>query len=323
MINTSPIQSYLARPNAEFGPTEVMVGIYIKDIFKVDEIDQTFEVDFWLELRWQDERLISCPEKTKTNTFRNNIEGIWHPLIVVLNQRQLTKNLEGVIITPDKTVIYEQRYQGLISSTLDLQDFPFDKQELEIKISSFAYGPKEVKLIKNQRLTGLSQLLSLPNYSVNLGSTNIITLHNQQLKRDFMVFDYRLELKRYSSYYKSKVIFPLVLIILMSYGVFWLSPQQVVPQITIAVTSILTLMAYLFSVEQRLPQVPYLTAMDKFLIGSMLLVFLAFVESLVTIDLAEIGKEVGAITLEKGMRWIFPSLIVSLLVLVFRPCRKA
>ena len=59
-----------------------------------------------------------------------------------------------------------------------------------------------------------------------------------------MVFS--LDVKRDTSYFKYKVIFPLVLIVMMSWMVFWIDPSLVATQISVSVTAMLTMIAYRF-----------------------------------------------------------------------------
>ena len=54
-------------------------------------------------------------------------------------------------------------------------------------------------------------------------------------------------------HYILKVILPLVLIVMMSWAVFWIDPVTSNSQISIAVTSMLTLIAYRFAVDSQLP----------------------------------------------------------------------
>ncbi len=54
---------------------------------------------------------------------------------------------------------------------------------------------------------------------------------------------------RKPGYYVLKVIFPLILIVIMSWTVFWIAPSESGTQISVAVTSILTLIAYRFLQE--------------------------------------------------------------------------
>src|SRR5205085_10621636 len=67
-------------------------------------------------------------------------------------------------------------------------------------------------------------------------------------------------------HYILKVILPLVLIVIMSWAVFWIDPINASSQVSIAMTSMLTLIAYRFAIDSQLPLLPYMTRMDLFIL---------------------------------------------------------
>jgi hypothetical protein len=61
---------------------------------------------------------------------------------------------------------------------------------------------------------------------------------------------------------KPTAILPLVLIVIMSWCSFWIDPVNANSQISIAVTSMLTLIAYRYAVDTQVPRLPYMTRVD-------------------------------------------------------------
>ena len=306
------------RPFSEQGATEVSVGLYVIDIFKIDEARQSFEADFFIEFRWKDPHLVtSQPDRCSIASYRKTLEEIWHPAARIFNQRNLTKNFETTVVAPDGTVVCGQRFHGLVSSPLNLKRFPFDEQILHIQIMSFVFSPEEVRFIVNHHLTGLAEELSLPNWFTNSPNAHTGSRHIAQLHQSFVCFEYELKVKRYTAYYLTRVMLPLILIVSMSYAVFWFPPGQTMPQITISVTAILSLITYEFTLQQTLPQVPYLTVLDKFVIGAMVLVFLALVETVTTIELAEVKLQFLALDIDQWLRWLFPAFLTGLAAAAF------
>ena len=99
----------------------------------------------------------------------------------------------------------------------------------------------------------------------------------------------------------------------MSWTVFWIDPDQLGVQIGVATTSILTLIAFLFSLKALLPPVSYLTRMDMFIYGSLVLVFIALLEALTTCILAAHGKGGIARRFDWWCRGIFPAAFIALM----------
>jgi hypothetical protein len=64
--------------------------------------------------------------------------------------------------------------------------------------------------------------------------------------------------------------------VLIAWSAFWLEIPMMEPRVNIAITANLTLIAYLFVLAEMIPQISYLSKIDFFIIGSLILVFLSF-----------------------------------------------
>ena len=84
--------------------------------------------------------------------------------------------------------------------------------------------------------------------------------------------------KRRLGYYFIQVFFPGTLVVVMSWTVFWLDPRDMSDRIGLGITTVLTIMFLLGSVNMSQPRVSYLKAIDWYLLGSFLFVFLVLVE---------------------------------------------
>jgi hypothetical protein len=161
---------------------------------------------------------------------------------------------------------------------------------------------------------GMQERLSVPDWKV---------LSYQAVKRAYepvagtevagFVFEFRA--KRYAAYYIWQVIAPLVFIVMMSWGGFWIDPTNAGAQIGVATSSILTLIAYRFMLGNLLPRLPYMTRMDYFTLGSTALVFLTLVEVIVTTKL--VRSEMAALgrKIDNWCRVVFPLAFVAWSVL--------
>ena len=69
-------------------------------------------------------------------------------------------------------------------------------------------------------------------------------------------FVFSFEAKRLIHHYIVKTIIPLILIVMLSWVVFWVNPDQVSNQLSMAVTTVLTLVAYHVALSGRLPEIP-------------------------------------------------------------------
>ena len=119
-----------------------------------------------------------------------------------------------------------------------------------------------------------------------------------------MVFS--MEVKRYTNFFKFKVVLPLILIVMMSWLVFWIDPSLISSQISVAVTAMLTMIAYRFALAGMLPRLPFLTTMDFFVIASTIMVFLSMVEVIYTAYLTTNNRLEKARMIDRKARWVAP-----------------
>ena len=122
--------------------------------------------------------------------------------------------------------------------------------------------------------------------------------------------------KRNLGYYILKVILPLSLIVMMSWAIFWIHPEQSGTQIAMSITCVLTLMTYRSVVDYLLPKLSYMTRMDVFILGSTILLFVSLVQAVYTSMLVSDSRNELAERIDVICRWLFP-LMFGMVVLGF------
>lgn len=78
----------------------------------------------------------------------------------------------------------------------------------------------------------------------------------------------------------------------------------------------LTLIAHRFVIQGELPNLPYLTTMDYFLLGSTLMVLLGLVEVVVVFCILSNENEAKALQINRFFRRSYPLLFLALLAFV-------
>jgi hypothetical protein len=125
------------------------------------------------------------------------------------------------------------------------------------------------------------------------------------------------EARRHIGFYVGKAFVSVAIIVFMSWVVFWIGAEHLGPRLSVAVTSMLTLVAYRFLLGQSLPPVSYLTRLDYFLLGTTILVFVALMQVALTSAMSEGGRAGLAMTVNQTSRWLFPSVFAALVVVSF------
>jgi hypothetical protein len=308
-----PPELTLTRPDPEGVPTEMTVGAYLVDLYAINDADQTFSADFFFVMAWRDERLMDVDGRSLAGC-RVPIESVWAPRVVVINEREVRRSLEDHIqIGPDGLMEYQQRFQGEFTNRLDLRDFPLDRQTLSMGVVLGRVETEAISFVQDAR-TGSASEFSIADWSVAGGSVLYEPFRLATSDRDLPQVTYRVEVRRNRAYYAQKVFLPLILIVCMSWAVFWIDPKLVPPQVGISTSAVLTLIAFLFSLAYTLPRLSYLTRADRFVMGATVLVFFAFGEALLSTGLAGRGREELALRIDRVSRIVFPTVFVAILL---------
>lgn len=305
-------------PSSKGEPTKVSIGIYLLDIVRLYEIKESFEAKFFMKLQWQDPRLAQQLKNSSKPYCHIDLDNIWHPQAYVYNQRQLVPEFETVVSVNAKgTVTYQQIFDAELGSPLDFRKFPFDTQQLFLQIISLGYKPEEVEFVENQQINGVSDKLSFVGWSVGVAKTRTKVQRIKLLQRSLPLFKFEIEVQRKFVFIIWKSIFPLLIIVLATYLVFWLEPTQLIPQVSLTSITLLSFVTYQLNLASRRPQVPYLTGEDTFRIGSIVLIVLALIETIVTYNLAQGELKSLADSIDIWLRWLFPILLFGLILFAF------
>jgi hypothetical protein len=105
--------------------------------------------------------------------------------------------------------------------------------------------------------------------------------------------------------------------VIMSWAVFWIDPINASAQVSIAMTSMLTLIAYRFAIDSQLPVLPYMTRLDVFILASTLLVFFSLIEVVATIIFDNTQKKKRAVRIDRYCRVISPAIFVIASIAIF------
>ncbi len=322
LARSAEMPGLIERPKADSGPTQISVGIWVVDINSIESAQQTFTADIATVLRWNDPRLAH----TGGGIVHYTLEQIWHPRVSIANETNSVSHKlpETVEVGADGTVVYRQRYAGAFTQPLRLQSFPFDRQTFHIQFVAVRYRPDQVSLVPDQEwiregmndAAGISPSITLPDWTIERWDSKAAG-YALVPGLQFSGYVFEFTARRDLQYYILKVILPLVLIVIMSWAVFWTDPINASAQLSVAVTSMLTLIAYRFAADTQLPRLPYMTRLDVFFLISTLLVFLSLIEVVVTMILDNKQQTERAKTIDRYCRAIFPVIFVLASIAIF------
>ena len=308
----------LKRPSRWGEPTYVKVRIYLIDVDEVNSANQNFSASVYYEARWDNPTL---RHEGPGPVIRRTTE-VWTPRLAIVNQQQAWSAFPSFVeVSPEGEVVLRQKVWGWFSQPLNLSDFPLDRQTLTIHLGAAGLLESDVKLISLEqaqgRQSGIHKDFSLPDFDViswKAESRPYIPFEGEVGTPGYIM---EIQIKRRPSYFIWKVIFPLCLIVIMSWIPRWLDPKESGTSIGISTTAFLTLVAYLFAITVLLPKVSYLTRMDDFILLSTLLVFVGLIQTVISTYLISLGHIIQVERVNKLSRMAYPLLLLIVLAISF------
>ena len=304
------------RPGAEDAPLTLTGTLVLLDVTAIDGAAQSFSADVFMMLQWRDERLAIETEGVR----RLPLDSIWNPRIQIVNQRRVFKTFDDFVdVAPDGTVTYRQRYNGEFSARLDFHDFPLDHHRFRVQLAVPGFGPNEVDFIPTPDGEGIGREPEMTVSDWTIGTFNLRTEPFQVVPggRTVAGLEGEFEAQRHLGFFLGKAFVSVAIIVFMSWVVFWISTEHIGPRLSVAVTSMLTLVAYRFLLDQSLPPVSYLTRLDYYLLGSTVLVFVALIQVTVTGAMTDSHHLPKAAAINRASRWLFPVVFALLFTVSF------
>jgi hypothetical protein len=300
--------------NAEGGrPVEIELEAYLNDLIEINDAHKSFVADIYFRAEWTDPRL------AHGGAQRCSVAPamIWTPRLQLLNRRSVERITEpDLVVAPDGRVRQTLRAYGDFSFQADLTDFPFDRQALYFAVVAGTPLTDAVIVTRPQDI-GMADMLSVSNWKINPGESRSSKHYIAPVDSTLSRLDIVFEVQRLTGFYTWQLLVPLFLVVMMTWAVFWMPLEFVAPRVGLVATSMLTLIAYRFSMASILPPIAYLTRLDKFMVASSVLVFAALAAAVAVTWLEGRGELRAAMGLNMASRLLAPLLFLAVFVTVF------
>ncbi len=322
-------------------PVVVSVWIGIIDIPDVDEPLETYDLDMYITLQWNDPRAYEYVKEHKvlspdgqyrsdsTAAARSGLDEIgWANLFQFTNQVGPRDLLNASLwIDTEGNITYDERFQARFRSSYQLRSFPFDTQKFHLEIETFnldksiaVFEASEDTVIFYESPTEQNddrEAIYLEEWTVEDEIECSVGEYTSKMSgRSYSYISIDIIAHRKSGFHIWKVFLPLILIIGLAWSTFWIGKEAVSNRLSISSIGFLTIVSFGFYLTSNLPKISYLTFMDTFIIGAYSLMGLTVVEVLATYFLMREGKEQIAETINLHSRWAFPSCLCLYLVIM-------
>ncbi len=290
-------------------PTEVAVAMHLVALTRVSPPNEpfpTFQAELVLDARWNDPRLATEPPTVRRTYLGADVDRFerdhWWPDLE-LDNVQGQRQVEGreLIVSPDGSVTYLERFQATFTARVDLRRFPFDRQTLEVAVASLPWHEGDLRLRPldarpEVRAQGSNE------WRVVAVRGDVSSHREVQAERAFSRFVMRAEVERLPWFYLWKIAVPLLFVVMLGWSTFWMTGEAAPTRLQRAFIATLSVVAFHQVVSQNLPRIGYLTFLDG-------VVYLAFVSSGLSIVQIIATHHLGperAGRLDRTCRWAFP-----------------
>jgi len=308
-----------ALPQGE-APIIVTASFALHDINNIDDEAETFEFTGVLKLSWHDPRQAFDPaaegigEKMYQGHFQfNEIFTGWFPQVVLVNESGLYEKQGALLrVRPDGSMTLFETINAVAKVDLDLRRYPLDSQRLEAVFEVLGFDSNEVVLQvgsgSDNGVLNLDPLFRMPQWYLtginsSIGSRNTSLIGNGAATSTFVV---SMDMQRRSFFIFRLVLLPMMIIVMLSWVVFWMDKSSLGDRLSISFIGILTVVSYQILLGETLPRIAYFTLTNGFMNASFLIMCISVVVNLRVGNLDRRGLIAEGDRLDRLCRWIFP-----------------
>jgi hypothetical protein len=314
---------FLRPPLQDGEPIPVSVAIHVNNLTDIDEVGQRFRLMFYLFVQWHDSRLSFAPRNPGERFHFYAPDQVWHPRVEFINGIGARTNSETSLRAgPDGSVLEIERADVELSTRFHLRRFPFDRQALQIIVHPFVGQMNIVSFKPSEEGTFISSEEEAYSSLADWKLIGIRTEHDHgHLSRFGAIPEAHFEIlvRRKYGFYLWKIFLPLLLMVALSWTVYWIDIRDLSSQVQISITTILTVIAFAFSISLSLPKVPYLTFIDAFFLDCLVFVFFTAIE-MTTVHVSGRTRRVSVgLKLRRISRiWVPVAFVVSNAIIALR-----
>uniref|UniRef100_A0A3P9J1F9 Gamma-aminobutyric acid type A receptor beta1 subunit n=1 Tax=Oryzias latipes TaxID=8090 RepID=A0A3P9J1F9_ORYLA len=266
-------------------PVDVGMSIDIASIDMVSEVNMDYTITMYFQQSWRDKRLSYTGIPLNLTLDNRVADQLWVPDTYFINDKKsfvhgVTVKNRMIRLHPDGTVLYGLRITTTAACMMDLRRYPLDEQNCTLEIESYGYTTDDIEFYwqggsNAGSVTGVENI-ELPQFS-------IIDYQTLSTKAVFATGSYprlslSFKLKRNIGYFILQTYMPSTLITILSWVSFWINYDASAARVALGITTVLTMTTINTHLRETLPKIPYVKAIDIYLMGCFVFVFLALLE---------------------------------------------
>jgi Neurotransmitter-gated ion-channel ligand binding domain/Neurotransmitter-gated ion-channel transmembrane region len=297
-------------------PLKCEVGIDPISLVRIDEARETYTMDFYTWIRWEDERLKFQPRHFGIDRDRVNIppstawddDRLWNPDIEFMNLLETKETKKNVRLEASGFCEYTVRQTGtfkLQEQASAFRGFPFDRHDLAIEIESFLWDRDQVRFhfYSNEKTD-----LKSAEWKILALRTQVLEVAHVDEPAPFSHAAFVLTIKREPGFYLWRICLPLVILVAIAMSVVWIPHRQLESRMILSVTTLVAITTFSIFVNTDLPKLPYLTMIDVWMLFSFILSACSAIGNVVVASSAHGRGAMISQKIDYHSRWILPCL---------------
>mmetsp|Transcript_47281 Transcript_47281/g.110579 ORF Transcript_47281/g.110579 Transcript_47281/m.110579 type:complete len:359 (-) Transcript_47281:53-1129(-) len=264
------------KPDADCFPLYILdTRVNVDKLLEINQLQETFKAQFFLEATVK----IESNDPQEVGSFldkvcaRTTLENSTAPSI---------EDTKPTVVKEPNAVKLRWVIAGEFSESLELENFPFDNQELSVTIRvgmPCRAGKPQIRFRDSGQSRVVLNVFNLVNTWMPPDKVVVKTGFTDPSKNFqghvFPTAKISVNLQRIPWFYVSNIVVPMATIVLMSACSLSIDPNDVAGRLSASLTLVLTAVAYKYIVAQMVPNIGYNTWLDWYVL--MCWAFLVFI----------------------------------------------
>ncbi|ESN99604.1 hypothetical protein HELRODRAFT_176769 [Helobdella robusta] len=256
------------------------VTVYVKVLFLkigvIDTIHDRYTAEIMVQTKWRETSL----DGSKIPPGEIDLGSYWNPKVAISNGIGDLKYTTTNFVEFDqigRAWVYERRRtNGQFFEFMELNKFPFDGQDLTVTITSERVD-SELEFIQDdsgESAVNAEAFSAAQEWKLH-GKVNIWTKVNvkkvNKKKMRYPCFCVAAKVARRPQFFIYNIIVIMFSICSLAFATFTVKPEAPESRLPLTFFLVLTTVTFKFVVNKSLPKISYLTYLDKYILGSMVI----------------------------------------------------
>ncbi len=242
-------------------PSEIETSIYVLNLGKFDVSTGSFTADFYVSMK--------C-DKCEIGDFE------------FMNGRATSVDK---IIDEKNEKFY--RIQANLNSPVNLKEFPFDTQEMQIIVEDKTKDINEIVYVPKLKESGFDESITFTGWNINGFDAKVDEHKYEVYDSVYSRYMFTVSISRIALNSFMKTFLPVFFILLVVLFSFILDPDKITTRLGMAGSSLVATVMFHISISNQIPPVGYLTFADKFMVLTYFILFGIFAMNILLLEMLE------------------------------------